>query len=149
MLGEETTDDRITYELCTENEEHYVIATAQLKRINSQKADGRDRLEAAEALCSLLIDLADVLFDDWEKVKRQRNTARGHATKYEQVAWDLRAENGRLREALEWLADHCRNKRNVNYDTCEDNCGWGRAEECPGGVPEVLAKGEDRDDQSV
>ena len=85
------TDERITYEPRTENGKHYVIATAKLGRINPQMADGRDRLGAAEALCSLLIDLCDVLFEDEQKATERVQRLQAVAEAAKPVLKDLEA----------------------------------------------------------
>jgi len=85
------TDERITYEPRTENGKHYVIAIAKLERINPQMADGRDRLGAAEALCSLLIDLCDVLFEDEQKATERVQRLQAVAEAAKPVLKDLEA----------------------------------------------------------
>jgi len=51
----------------------------------------------------------------------------------------LRAENERLRKALELGVEECRHRRVREYDTCEDNCGVGyrHQESCPIYLPTV------------
>ena len=66
------TDERITYEPYSGPDGSYIIATATLAEITPQKADGPTRAKATEALCLVLIDLCDVLYEDGEILRAEK-----------------------------------------------------------------------------